>query len=305
MVRDPSCRYDLTIKKDPIGNSFDSRKPRYKLVINTLYPPLHMRLYDYAYFGQDPSTWIYRSESALEDLKALAMPEDWDYRVSPKWGNPILKNYIENTFSKVHEEWKLIEVSWKYSIFNTGLVTPKYEEIFAYFKPNSGPSPWYFVWYFKKSDPNLTKVVTLPECANYFDDPAELIYDTKLELRKDIDHIIDDNRDRFSTVIPAGLESALPGLFNAAVDMSIKKVARNYKIAIPQFYRNTKSGESWIQLLLPLCLLDPAIANLALAVRRVSLGCNAYYKASTCLTLDMAINNARLITKPDDEWLRA
>lgn len=27
------------------------------------------------------------------------------------------------------------------------------------------------------------------------------------------------------------------------------------------------------------------------------------YRASTCLTLDMAINNARLLAKPDRDWL--
>jgi hypothetical protein len=31
---------------------------------------------------------------------------------------------------------------------------------------------------------------------------------------------------------------------------------------------------------------------------------NDVYRANTCLTLDMAINNARLIAKPDDEWSR-
>ena len=31
---------------------------------------------------------------------------------------------------------------------------------------------------------------------------------------------------------------------------------------------------------------------------------NGFYSGRTCLTLDMAINNARLIAKPDDEWLK-
>ena len=41
-------------------------------------------------------------------------------------------------------------------------------------------------------------------------------------------------------------------------------------------------------------------ADLALVIEN----CNGSYRASTCLTLDMAINNARLIAKPDDEWLK-
>jgi hypothetical protein len=53
-------------------------------------------------------------------------------------------------------------------------------------------------------------------------------------------------------------------------------------------------------LLLPLCLNTKAKADLALVIEKE----NGVYRASTCLTLDMAINNARLIAKPDDEWLK-
>ena len=73
-----------------------------------------------------------------------------------------------------------------------------------------------------------------------------------------------------------------------------KRVRRNYKTAIPQYY------DGKIQLLLPLCLTSKTDADLALVVERG----NNVYRASTCLTLDMAINNARLIAKPDDEWLK-
>lgn len=62
----------------------------------------------------------------------------------------------------------------------------------------------------------------------------------------------------------------------------------------PQFYNGK------LQLLLPLCLLTKSKADLAMVIDKE----NNVYRASTCLTLDMAINNARLIAKPDDEWLK-
>jgi hypothetical protein len=46
-------------------------------------------------------------------------------------------------------------------------------------------------------------------------------------------------------------------------------------------------------------MLDPERADLALVVARE----NEVYRASTVLTLDMAFNNARLIARPDREWL--
>ena len=68
---------------------------------------------------------------------------------------------------------------------------------------------------------------------------------------------------------------------------------RNYKIAVPQYYRNG------IQLLIPLCIANPQKADLAIVVEDYG----TMYRASTCLTLDMAINNARLLANPDRNWL--
>ena len=72
-----------------------------------------------------------------------------------------------------------------------------------------------------------------------------------------------------------------------------ERAKRNYKTAIPQYYNGN------IQLLLPLSLTDPAKADLALAVERF----NDFYRAATCLTLDMAYNNARQLARPDRDWL--
>lgn len=46
-----------------------------------------------------------------------------------------MKNYIDHTLEKVHEENKVIEKS-NYCLFNTGLYTNFYEEIYAYFIEN-------------------------------------------------------------------------------------------------------------------------------------------------------------------------
>ncbi len=80
-----------------------------------------------------------------------------------------------------------------------------------------------------------------------------------------------------------------------------KRVYRNYKAAVPQYYRD-KGGEGGVQLLLPICLENPARADLALVVAKSEAG-NAY-RGSTVLTLDMGYNNARLLSRPDTDWLQ-
>lgn len=247
----------------------------------------YMKLFDYA--------WFIDFHGAIEDLKNVAMREDWDYKTNPIGKNPILENYIKHTFLKLYQEGKVLEQNG-YSIFNTGLVTDYQEEIFALFATNKRPCSikWFFIGWRKASDRDLMKFSSLPDNANYFENSADLIYDTKLELRPNINHIIDDNITRF----PANLQSMdkyqLGVLLQGTINDAIRRIRRNYKTAVPQYY----AGH--LQLLLPLCLTSKAAADLALVIEKE----NGVYRASTCLTLDMAINNARLIAKPDDEWLK-
>jgi hypothetical protein len=84
-------------------------------------------------------------------------------------------------------------------------------------------------------------------------------------------------------------------IFNGEIDRMKKKVIANYKIAVPQYYNGK------IQLLLPLCLENPDVPDLALVVSKQG---ENVYQGHTCLTLEMAYNNARLIAKPDSNWLK-
>ena len=141
---------------------------------------------------------------------------------------------------------------------------------------------------------DLIKFSKLAEIASYISDPSDLIYDTKLELRTNIDHIIQDNKERFPVPFDTMDNYMLSNILHGTIEDAKRRVRRNYKTAIPQYYKGK------LQLLLPLCLQTKANADLALVIEKE----NDIYRASTCLTLDMAINNARLIAKPDDEWLK-
>ncbi|HET6989683.1 MAG TPA: DUF3825 domain-containing protein, partial [Bacteroidia bacterium] len=116
----------------------------------------------------------------------------------------------------------------------------------------------------------------------------------KKELVANIEHIIEDNNERFPEPYKSMNSYQLQTYINGAIQNAKERVKRSYKTAVPQYYRNN------IQLLIPLCLTDPKIANLALVVEDYG----NMYRASTCLTLDMAINNARQIARPDRDWLQ-
>lgn len=76
----------------------------------------------------------------------------------------------------------------------------------------------------------------------------------------------------------------------------------NWKTAVPQYYfGHSGRGQGYIQLLLPLCLMQPDRADLALVVDKVR--SESRYRAHTVLTLSMAYKNARLIARPYSDWL--
>jgi hypothetical protein len=259
-------------------------------------------IFDFAFFAD----WF----GMLNFLEEIALPEDWNFKNPSSerrnQRNPILENYITHTFDRLATEYnesttdaernKKIFINGNKACFNTGLVTRNHKDIYAYFEtnPTTGKQPWIFKGFWDDSSPNLTDFHPLPLRAVYFKDISDLIYDTSLELRVNSAYILNDalNRGR----IPAELRDLpyLPILFEGSVQYAIKKVRANYRAAVPQYYQDR------IQFLLPLSLLDPDSVDLALAVTKQ----DGYYTGNTCLTLDMAYNNARLIAKPDAFWLR-
>jgi hypothetical protein len=249
-------------------------------------------LLDFAYLG--------RIDEFLKRLREMAMPENWNYsRTHTTRPLPILYNYLNHTFMRLKEQGKVIEASG-FHCFNTGLITDHQQEIFAVFKEDEKRIR--FMKFCRESDNTMSYYSSLPERATYFTNPADLIFDNRLDFRIKIDHIIGDeaNFSRFPVEIQQLSQHQLINTFNGALEHAKKRINRNYKTAIPQFYRGQYVPQGQLQLLLPLCLIEPYQADLALTIYKE----NNFYSGRTCLTLDMAINNARLIAKPDDEWLK-
>lgn len=242
--------------------------------------------------------FIHNFDERLTDLAALAEPEAWDYIATesarPK---PILFNYIRYTYARLADEEK-IELSddGQSVVFNTGLVTPNQEPIYAYFGRNQIPDkqPWFLRSWLRRGEHELVRFQQLPDMVNYMTSPASLVFDHTKELRVNIEHIIADNKERFPEPYNSMDDFVLQNLLKGSLDSVKERVRRNYKTAVPQHYR----GKS--QLLLPLCISSPAQADLALVVEDHG----SFYRASTCLTLDMAYNNARQLGRPDRDWLK-
>jgi hypothetical protein len=150
-----------------------------------------------------------------------------------------------------------------------------------------------------ESDRRLAFFSGKPRVARYFDKPAELIYDPDRELIPNLDHILDENVDRYPLELQQNTHKRRMMLQSAVIEAG-KRAQMTYKVAIPEFYFGHEGAEPGrIQLLLPLSFESAARADLALVVEREERA----YRQFTVLPLDRAYNNARLIAKPESDWL--
>ena len=243
----------------------------------------------------------------LEMLAKMAQPEKWTYKkiqdIDPY---RILRNYIQFTYSRIDEENKfIVSPNGKYRCMNTGLLTVYNQEIIAIFAQNdrADKQPWFFNGFFKETDKFFTtNFSSLPPLADYSNNVKDLIYDNSLDLNLRKEHIIDDNFERF---FDAGYSSKalISVLLDSAKGTLEKKLKRNFKLALPFYYRNTETGESKVQLLAPL-YFPGAPVRLALVLNKVQSDAKEYYEGVTVLPVEWAYMNSRLITKPDEEWAK-
>lgn len=218
-----------------------------------------------------------------EQLSQIADKENWSNNTYPN--NGILANYIVKTYDKLTSEKKII-IGQDYALFNTGLFNKYYDPIYAH---QTGTEISFLTGYELSS----IGITDRPERANYFEKPELLLFDWHYPIDVYYKHILDDENNKNRLPQEFLNSDNKINIINGALDTMKKRVSANYKLAIPQYY------EGKIQLLLPLCLMSDNKPDVAIAVTKK----NSCYQGHTCLTLDMAYNNARLIAKPESNWL--
>ncbi|EAQ47275.1 hypothetical protein MED193_18819 [Roseobacter sp. MED193] len=261
---------------------------------------------------------------------------------NPRTPFPILRNYLINTFYKQYRDGQVAEVahggkSW--AAFNTGLVDDRYDPIFALYEQNDRPPrPWKFHAFCR---PNIGRegqtlarnFNPLPPAPKYFDKAEDVIFDPDTAIQPRYDHIVYDSieKDRYPSDflekhIPSGIEWKDPSKMEKperaaflrefrhalvadartdrdirnriddAISLAVKRARWNFKTAIPLYYPKANA----ISLLLPIALVDDDKVDLALVVTRTAAG---GYSGETVYKLKWAYDHARLVCRPDSDWL--
>lgn len=250
----------------------------------------YMDIYDYMYWGD------YNAQ--IQALAEKALPEKWSFE--DKEDNSILKNYLKYTFNKLQDEGKVIETD-TYCVFNTGLFSHYYVPIYVYGELNKNTADNAARWYFKgfKDEYELGNMdieSDFPERADYFSNPDRLVFNWHYKINVNYKHILDDLNT--SQRLPDSIKNSGTPLetLSGVITKAIQKVTANYKLAVPHYYQNK------IQLLIPLYFGKNKNPSIALVLNLMK---NGYYQATTCLSMEMAYMDARLIAKPESNWLIA
>jgi uncharacterized protein DUF3825 len=122
------------------------------------------------------------------------------------------------------------------------------------------------------------------------------VFDTSYDLDKDaFDHLFERAKERAG--LPNALDEVIRNYLRGALENLIPKIMRNYEIAIPVYYVEEKR----MQLLLPFVSASDSNDVSCFLVEREDE--NRRYRVKTIFDLDQAYFSARLITRPDKEWL--
>lgn len=246
----------------------------------------------------------------LDELEKLALPEHWRFRnptyLSKNPDNPILERYIHSIFKKQVIDYNgeqnaekaadYLHVENEYACFHTGLYTRCYKAIYGCFDRNKRRSSmldWYFRGFSDELSPWLKYVSPLPKKPTYDMAQYGVNYNPEWPIRVNVDHILGDEEN--ISRLPAEIRNAknLPLLLETAVELARRRAVVEPTIVVPQGYQGRG------QYLLPICLTDMEKPDLAMTLTVM----NGYYLGNTCLTLEMAYLNARLLTRPTTPWL--
>ena len=179
-------------------------------------------------------------DEELSSLSKLALDEEWGYRENnsddiDEFG--VLRSYLTHTFTRLHNEGKVVETD-KFATFNTGLVKPYYDPIYALFelntykpKPkNRDPQPWRFRSFCApgQEDDGILLSQTfkeLPAVAKYFDDMDDIYFDADAKLDYNKNHVVRDGirADRYPSVF---IEEYAGGFCRERYEAAKKEQAR-------------------------------------------------------------------------------
>jgi hypothetical protein len=270
---------------------------------------------------KDPLTGSLDFDAPFRKIAAKTLEEAtaWDF-TQPKFQSsytskpPKLRNYLLYTFIRLRDleisdpgKYFVTSADGNWVCFNTGLQDRHAADLYSIFQrymppPNPTHAKPAADWVYRGTATAREPVyrshfgTTLPELAWYSTDSRDYIFNTDYAIDADVfDHMFERAKER-SGLPAAASDESVRNYLRGAIENLIPKIKRNYKTAIPMYFIEEKR----MQLLLPFHSTNGRDISCFLVERDDA---NHVYKIKTILDMDQAFFAARLITRPDKEWL--
>lgn len=242
----------------------------------------------------------------------LLFKENW--AIGNKSRERVL-NYMNTLVLKVKrnidsgiKEGYLVNEEGNRIVMNSGLLDEYMNDIFVIFVKNKDGD---FV------NPTIVKDKTqlinegftkdelreMPGILRFYKEKSELIFDGDIEdfdlYSKDrLDHIIKERKFRLPTELANLNSDVLWNKVRTAVELAVRVAQRDFKHVVPMYdIKNDK-----IEFLMP-CHINRSINEIpevALVVSKIG----QFYQVMTLLELEEAYGNARILSMPNNSWLR-
>ncbi len=281
-------------------------------------------------------------ERTLGSLATMAAPERWNYPgegvgQASRYG--ILREYLACTFHRARCQERVSHASdGSFAAFDTGLLTPFGEDLYACLTPLDGDIPWKLAGFATAGSGDLgarlaATIAELPEPPSYLSTvesvvPAHgrmVILDHAAILTRQIGRLpraflaerLEGNaqamailagHERLSAQQLTDLARLAQADGNAsrrmrrslddAVRQAMVRVRASYRLAVPVY----DPAENRTKLLVPLCLVEDGRVDCALVL---DLQPSGAYRAATVLSLPRAYACARVISREQPSWLTA
>ena len=253
------------------------------------------------------------AKQTIDGIDAWYFHQDRFKKKYPNTSVPKLKNYLNYTFKRLLDleqktpgRYFFLSKGGDWVSFNTGLHNNHGADllaIFEKFKPRVGAvlkavPDYVFKGCYAPNDRHYRDRfgTDVPDIAWYASDSRDFVFDTSYRLERDVfDHLFDRAKERAG--LPNASDEVVRNYLRGALENLVPKIRRNYKVAIPVYYVEEKR----MQLLLPfISASNSNDVSCFLVERDDEL---KSYQLKTIFDLDQAYFSARLITRPDKDWL--
>ncbi len=271
-------------------------------------------------FGKFKFNTAKDSKEFLERVNSSAIQENWNYKNNKSAINfPILKSYLEHEFDRLCYEY--YSLSSKHSlifnsdesciIFNTNLINKFGQDLIisGRIERTGNESEDFFISdlalspsknELKKQGFDTSKE---PQPPHFFESLDEILFHSEWEIDmsfESYEHILlyRDFRlpEEYRSINKESMGRKLTDSINFAKNIAKK----NYKFIVPMYYPAFRR----VQFLMPIYLESTFSNTPDFALVLTPVPEYKMYKLETILTLDEAYQDARLIAKPEEVWLR-